>query len=102
MRAFPWLFLLALAPAVAAERWVYIPANFQVDAEADRVIALLRRAGAAGYDHALLSGSKFARLGTVIEGYFANVGRVREAAADPERLGQLRDEVRAEAAGGAR
>ncbi len=82
MRAFPWLFLLALAPAVAAERWVYIPANFQVDAEADRVIALLRRAGAAGYDHALLSDSKFARLGTVIEGYFANVGRVREAAAD--------------------
>jgi hypothetical protein len=73
--------LLTLGASAAKERWVYLPANFQVDAEADRVIALLTRAKAAGYDHALISDSKFARLGTVPERYFENADRVKQAAA---------------------
>lgn len=74
--------LLLLAPLHGFERWVYLPANFQVDAETDRVCALLARARKAGYDHALVADSKFARLGTVIDRYFANVRRVRAAADD--------------------
>jgi hypothetical protein len=75
MRRLLLSFLLTLGASAAKERWVYLPANFQVDAEADRVIALLTRARAAGYDHALISDSKFARLGTVPERYFENAGR---------------------------
>jgi hypothetical protein len=76
-----WLSLAAAATAGSKERWVYIPANFQVDAEADRVIALLDRAKTAGYTHAMLADSKFARLGDVIERYFANAARVKQSAA---------------------
>jgi hypothetical protein len=75
------LSLLLTLGVSAKERWVYIPANYQVDAEADRVIALLTRAKAAGYDHALITDSKFARLGTVPERYFQNTDRVKKAAA---------------------
>lgn len=75
------LSLLLVFSASARERWVYIPADYQVDAEADRVIALLTRSRAAGYDHALITDSKFSRLGTVPERYFRNTERVKNAAA---------------------
>jgi len=75
------LLLLTFLAASARERWVYLPANYQVDAEADRIIGLLTRAKAAGYDHALITDSKFSRLGTVPERYFANTRRVKDAAA---------------------
>ena len=81
----PFLCASLLAAAAAAdtkERWVYLPANFQVDAEANRVIALLKRAKDAGYTHALLADSKFARLGDVIDRYFTNAARVKQTAAD--------------------
>lgn len=74
------LLCFAMSAALGKERWVYLPANFQVDAEADRVIGLLRRAKAAGFDHALVTDSKFSRLGTLPERYFTNLGRVRETA----------------------
>ena len=81
-------FILALLPlfvtATARERWVYLPANHQVEEEADRVIRLLERAKSAGYDHALLADSKFSRLGTLPGRYFANLARVKETAS---RLG---------------
>ncbi len=74
----------ATAAAATKERWIYIPANYQVDAETERVLALLKRAKTAGYTHALLADSKFARLGDVIPRYFTNAARVRDEAA---RLG---------------
>ena len=76
--------LLSFASAATGnrERWIYIPANFQVDAEAARVIALLKRAKGAGYTHALLADSKFARLGDVIESYRTNAARVKQTAAE--------------------
>ena len=42
--------LCALSVALAApkERWVYAPANYQVNEQADRIIALMKRAKAAG------------------------------------------------------
>lgn len=82
MRTLIATLLLAAATADAAtkERWIYIPANYQVDAEAERVLALLKRAKTAGYTHALLADSKFARLGTVIPRYFTNATHVRDEA----------------------
>lgn len=76
--------LLFLASAVAKERWIYLPTNFQVDANADTVIALLERGAQAGYTHGLVTDSKFSRLATVTENYAPNVERVKAAA---ERLG---------------
>jgi hypothetical protein len=79
-----FLSLLLTFGASARERWVYLPANYQVDAEADRVISLLTRAKAAKYDHALIADSKFSRIGTLPEHYFKNVERVKLAAAKLE------------------
>ncbi len=59
---------------------MYAPANYQVDAQADRIIALMKRAKAAGYTHFLITDSKFSRVPTLPPRYFANVARVRAAA----------------------
>lgn len=74
------LFLSGFAHAAGKERWVYLPANFQVDEEADRLIGLIERAAKAGYTHALVTDSKFSRLETVMPSYRPNVARVKEAA----------------------
>jgi hypothetical protein len=76
------LLLLCSAAASAApkERWVYAPANYQVNEQADRIIALMKRAKAAGYTHFLITDSKFSRVPTLPQHYFANVARVRDAA----------------------
>ena len=70
-----------LLHAQTKERWVYAPSNYQVDANADRVIALMKRAKACGYTHFLLTDSKFARVPTLPKRYVANVERVKAAAA---------------------
>ncbi len=51
-------------------RWVWIMANLLVDKEADRVVALIERAGKAGYNGAVLSDTKFNILGWMPERYF--------------------------------
>lgn len=66
------------------ERWLYIPANFQVDAEAARVQVLLERAVKVGYTHALLHDSKFSRLATVTSAYRPNTSKI---AATAKRVG---------------
>ncbi len=76
------MLLLLPAAAEAKERWVYAPANYQVDAQADRIIALMQRAKKAGYTHFLLTDSKFARIPTLPERYFKNVERVKAAASE--------------------
>ena len=80
-----WLVVLVLFGSARAaekmERWVYIPSNFQVDAEAARVVALLERAAASGYTHALVQDSKFSRLATVTDAYRPNVEKVKATAA---------------------
>ena len=76
-----WILTAILAPAATdKERWVYLPGNLQADEQAGKTIALLERARAAGYTHALLADSKFSRLGTVPDRYFANARRVKDAA----------------------
>jgi hypothetical protein len=74
-------FLLACLPlAQATERWVYIPANYLVPAQVERVTGLLKRARAAGYTHALLTDSKFSRLDSLPEKYFDHVKAVKATA----------------------
>ncbi len=73
--------LASIAGAETKERWVYAPANYLLDAQADRIIALMARAKACGYTHFLLTDSKFARIPTLPKKYFANVQRVKDAAA---------------------
>lgn len=69
-----------MAAEPAKERWIYLPANFQVDAKADEVAGLITRAGKAGYTHALVADSKFSRLATVMPNYEPNVAKVKAAA----------------------
>jgi hypothetical protein len=64
----------------AKERWIYLPTNFQVDERAEEIAALVRRAGKAGYTHALVADSKFSRLSTVMPNYAPNVEKVKAAA----------------------
>ncbi|MBL9145081.1 MAG: hypothetical protein JNM99_15485 [Verrucomicrobiaceae bacterium] len=74
------LLLASSASAESKERWVYAPSNYQVDAQADRIIALMKRAKACGYTHFLITDSKFARVPTLPKRYFDNVKRVKTAA----------------------
>ena len=74
------LLLANSAWAQSKERWVYAPSNYQVDAQADRIIALMKRAKACGYTHFLITDSKFARVSTLPKRYFDNVQRVTTAA----------------------
>ena len=82
----PLLALALVLPLVALpakERWIYIPTNFQVDENADKVIDLMGRGAKAGYTHVFVIDSKFAHLQTVTAAYRPNVERVKAAA---ERL----------------
>ncbi len=74
--------LLSAPPAHAFERWLYYSQNLWVDSNVDGLVALLRRASAAGYTHILLADAKFARLGEMDERYFRNVRRIRQVAAE--------------------
>ncbi len=76
----PILLISLSAWAESKERWVYAPANYQVNEQADRIITLMKRAKAAGYTHFLITDSKFSRVPTLPQRYFDNVDRVRNAA----------------------
>lgn len=64
-----------------AERWVYASHNLLVDKEADKLVALIERAGRSGYNGLVLADFKFNNLENMPPGYFKNVARVRQAAA---------------------
>ncbi len=76
----------APAPVVAGHRlvhrWVYIPTNFQVDANVPKVNGLLDRAAAAGYNGALVADVKLGRLddGSLIPAYYTNLRAVLDHA----------------------
>lgn len=67
---------------VLEHRWVYLPNNFQVAENVDRVIGILDRARMAGYNGALLADVKFGRLddGSLLPAYYTNLQRVLEHA----------------------
>ncbi|MEO6812103.1 MAG: hypothetical protein ABI353_23590 [Isosphaeraceae bacterium] len=61
-------------------RWFYSAFNLQVEANADRLIDLIERAGKAGYNGMVLADYKFNVLDRVIPAYGRNAARVRESA----------------------
>jgi len=63
-------------------RWVYHPINFQVNERVDELLALMKRAKAAGYTGFLITDSKFGRLEGRPQNYYANLERTRKTAAD--------------------
>ena len=81
-----WLLLLMLLPeawleaAEDARLWVYATANFQVDASTDKLLALLKRAKAAGYDGAVVTDYKFGKIDGRIARYYRNLERTRTTA----------------------
>jgi hypothetical protein len=79
--------LLACHPTLAAEgdprydrRWVWVMANLMVEKEADRVVALIERAGRDGYNGLVISDYKLNFLGRMPKYYFDHVERVKQAA----------------------
>lgn len=70
----------------AAEKWIYLATNLQVDDNVGKVEKLLERGSASGYTHVLLADSKLARLGTlgdIYPRYARNTETIKAAA---ERL----------------
>ena len=75
-----------VAPVVAGhvlkKRWVYLPTNFQVPANVERLKGLLDRAKSSGYTGALVADVKFGRLedGSLIDAYYPQLQEVLEYA----------------------
>jgi hypothetical protein len=61
-------------------RWVYVMQNLQVEENAGKLEALMRRAKAAGYNGIVLADYKLSILDRVPEHYFKNVARVQATA----------------------
>ncbi len=63
---------------VLKHRWVYLQNNFQADGNVERMIGLLDRAKAAGYNGAIVVDTKFGRLddGSLIPRYYTNLQTV--------------------------
>lgn len=74
--------LAALPLRAAPQLWLYVQNNLAVDKNVDELATLFSRASKAGYTHALLADSKFAKLGDMGASYFRNVERVKRLAAE--------------------
>jgi hypothetical protein len=82
------LILLAISCPLRADepgsrydrRWVWVMANLLVEKEADRVVALVERAGRDGYNGVVISDYKLNFLERMPKGYFEHVARVKKAA----------------------
>lgn len=62
------------------QRWFYAMHNLLVDKNVEDLIALIRRAGKAGYNGVVLADYKFNILDRMTDRYFQNVTRVKEVA----------------------
>ncbi len=65
-----------------AQRWFYLQTNLLVEKNVDEAVALIARAGKAGYNGVVLADYKFNILERMPPNYFKNVERVKKAAAD--------------------
>ncbi len=78
---------IALAPLACPSEaiepgrlWIYTPVNFQVDADVDRFIELMRRGHEAGYNGVVVTDFKFGNLSHRPDNYNANMKRARQQA----------------------
>src|SRR5262245_5707015 len=77
-----WVAWVAAGCAAPAQRWVYCPYDFREDKNVDKAAAIFARAAKAGYDTVLLEDPSFGCLPLMNERYFANLERVKRAAAE--------------------
>ena len=63
------------------EKWVYFPFNLSEDRNVAKLEALMERAKAAGFNAFVLEDPEFSNLPSKGEAYYANIRRVRKAAA---------------------
>jgi hypothetical protein len=70
-----------MAASPYAERWLYCSANLQVDESVGKLTALFNRARSSGYTGVLFSDYKLQVLNRVTPNYFANVAKIKSAAA---------------------
>lgn len=61
------------------QRWFYVQTNLLPAANVDRTIQLMERAAKAGYNGMVLADSKLETLDRAIDGYTANLKKIREA-----------------------
>src|SRR5260221_7993302 len=62
-----WLFAASCFAQEKPQLWLYYATNLAVDKNVDQAREVWARAAAAGYDHVLLTDSKFAKLGDLGE-----------------------------------
>ena len=78
------LLMLAVMPtsvsAQVLERWVYVPANFLVPEEVQRVEKIMTEASKLGFTHLMITDSKFCRLHEMLPRYFDHLGRIKTRA----------------------
>ena len=67
-------------PPRYARRWFYAQFNLQVEKSADELIAIIKRAGKAGYNGMVLADYKLNILDRVPQHYFKHAARVKQAA----------------------
>ena len=67
------------------DRWVYISYNLLPDQNVQQVLAIMRRAKAAGYNGVVLADYKFQILDRMPPGYFRNVAAVQRSPHPPVR-----------------
>jgi hypothetical protein len=76
------LLLLPQEKLALRERWVYAPHDLNEEGNVEKLIAIMGRAAKAGYTTFLLEDPSFGKLPLQKPRYFANLDRVRKAAAD--------------------
>src|SRR5262245_11570098 len=65
---------------VYRQRWFYSQTNLQVEKNANDLVALIRKAGKAGYNGVVLADYKLNILDRVPKHYFTNLEKVKAAA----------------------
>jgi hypothetical protein len=71
-----------LKPLELRERWVYFPQDLREEKNVEKLIAIMKRASNTGYTTVLLEDPNFGKLPRMSAGYFANLERVKAAAAE--------------------
>src|SRR5262249_34389040 len=71
-----------LGPLELRERWVYFPQDLREEKNVEKLISIMKRASKAGYNTVLLEDPNFGKLPLMNAAYFANLERIKRAAAE--------------------
>ncbi len=71
--------LVCKVDAELKHRWIYIQTNLLVDENIDKLLKLIERASASGYNGVVIADSKFMRWDNLPNRYIENAQKFREA-----------------------